>query len=190
MMDSREREGTGKMNASTRCLSTNVTVAGLVFLLCATGLTACARGAAGTPTPVVAAAEKAEIGKAVRSGDWEVTLAGPAEKIKVVGEGDITYQAQGTYVVVPIRVTNKGTEMQLIPRTLLRLKDGQDREFEPTTSSIQVAYVLPRGIEPLLDSPMAADASRESIIMFDVPTDASGLKLTVAGVEETLGLGF
>jgi hypothetical protein len=133
---------------------------------------------------------KAEVGKVVSSEDWEIEIIGPAEKVKVVGEGDITYQAEGIYVVVPVRVTNRAADMRLFPKSLLGLEDDRSRRFAPTSSSIQVAYALPRHIELLLDSPIAANGTRQSIIMFDVPDDATGLKLTIAGVEETIDLGF
>ena len=140
--------------------------------------------------PVVASEEEAEIGRAIQSQAWEVMVTKPSEKLSLVGKGDITYRAEGIFVIVFVKVTNLGKELQMIPRELLRLRDAQGREFEATQSAIQIAYILPRGMELLLDSPMASAESRESIIIYDVPTDATGLRMTMEGTEETLDLGF
>lgn len=165
-------------------------VGGVVLLLCGAGLTACGRGGGEMSMPIVASEEKAEIGKAIRAGDWEVMVTKPSEKLNIVGKGEITYQPEGIFVIVFVKVTNLGKDLQMIPRELLRLRDAQGREFHATKSAIQVAYILPRGMELLLDSPMAPGASRESIIIYDVPMKASGLRMTMEGTEETLDLGF
>ena len=165
----------------------------LVLLLCSAGLAACGGGGRGggkASAPIVASEEKAEIGKALKSQGWEIMITKPSEKLKIVGKGDITYQPEGIFVVVFVKATNISKEMQMIPRDLVILRDAQGREFGVTKSAIQIAYILPRGMELLLDSPMAPGASRESVLIYDVPTDATELKLTMKGTEETINLGF
>ena len=163
---------------------------GLVLLLCGASLTACGRGEGETSTPVVASQADAEIGKAIRSQAWEATITRPAERLRIVGEGDITYQAEGIYVIVPVKVTNLGEELQMIPRELLRLREAQGQEFEATQSAIQIAYILPRSMDLLLDSPVDSGQARESVIIYDVPAEATGVKMTMEGTEETLEMGF
>jgi hypothetical protein len=162
----------------------------LVLLLCAAGLVACGGGDGEASMRIVASEEKAEIGKAIQFQGWQVMVTKPSEKLKLVGKGEITYQPQGIFVIVFVKVTNLGKELQMIPRDLFRLRDAQGREFEATQSAIQIAYILPRGGELLLDSPMDPEESRESIIIYDVPGDATGLMVTMEGTEETLDLGF
>jgi len=170
------------------CPASGVAMAGLALLFCTAGLTACGGGKG--PTAAAASAEKAAIGKTIKAGDWEVTLSGASEKLKIVGKAEITYQAQGTYVIVPVKVKNMGTAMQLLPSTDIELRDAQGRKFPATVSAVQVAYALPRGMGLLLDSPVEAGASRESIIIFDVPPDATQLQLALKGTEDRLDLGF
>jgi len=167
----------------------------LVLALCVLGLVACGGGDRETKV-TVASAEDAEIGKAIRSGDWEVELIGPAEKQQMIG-GDvgggtaITYQAEnGVYVIVPVRVTNHMKEMDVVPRDLLVLIDDQGTQAPACHSTIQVAYVHLFEIDLLLDSPLAAGATRDSVCLFDVSTKASGLKLGVKGTTETTAVGF
>ena len=167
----------------------------LVLALCVLGLVACG-GGDGETEAIVASAEDADIGKVIRSGDWEVELIGPAEKQQMIG-GDvgggtaITYQAEnGVYVIVPVRVTNNMKEMDVVPRDLLVLVDDQGNQALGCHSTIQVAYVHMFEIDLLLDSPLAAGATRDSVCLFDVSTDASGLKLGVKGSTETFAVGF
>jgi len=167
----------------------------LVLGLCVLGLVACG-GGDGETKAAVGSAEDAEIGKAIRSGDWEVELTGPAEKQQMIG-GDvgggtaITYQAQnGVYVIVPVRVTNHMKEMDVVPRDLLVLVDDQGNQAPACHSTIQVAYVHMFEIDLLLDSPLPAGATRDSVCLFDVSADASGLKLGVKDTTETAAVGF
>jgi hypothetical protein len=165
-----------------------IVVWGLMLLLCGAGLTAC--GGGDDEAPAVASEEDADIGKAIRSQAWEAVITRPAQKVRIVGEGDITYQAEGTYVIASVKVTNLGEELQMIPRELLRLRDAQGREYEATQSAVQIAYILPRSMDLLLDSPVDPGEARESVIIYDVPREATGLKMAMEGTEETLDLGF
>lgn len=167
----------------------------LVLGLCVLALVACG-GGDGETEAIVASAEDADIGKVIRSDDWEVELIGPAEKQQMIG-GDvgggtaITYQAQnGVYVIVPVRVTNHMKEMDVVPRDLLVLVDDQGNQAPGCHSSIQVAYVHMFEIDLLLDSPLAAGATRDSVCLFDVSMEATGLKLGVQGSTETFAVGF
>ncbi len=147
-------------------------------------------GGQGSSGPTTADAAKVEAGTPIQAGDWEVSLLKPPEKIKIVGSGDITYQADGDFLVVFAKVTNRGQAMQLIGGDLFTVRDGQGQEYEPVKSAVQIAYVLEHGMEPSLDSPLAAGKSRDSVIIFDVPSSATDLTLGLKGIEETLDLGF
>jgi hypothetical protein len=181
---------TSELKRSSRRFSSVRFLAGvsLMLLWCLVSLTACGGGE--ESETVVASAEDVEIGKTLQGGDWEAVLTKPPEQAKIVGEGDITYQAEGTYLIVFIKVTNSGQALQVVPRELLKVIDGQNKEFKATQSAVQVAYILPRKMELLLDSPLPAGESRESIIIYDVPSDSSGLKLAIEGAEDTIDLGF
>jgi len=147
-------------------------------------------GGGSSAEPVTADAASVDVNKPLQAGDWEIELLKPPEKIKVVGTGDITYQADGEFLVVFARVSNHGPEMQVVGRDLFTVRDGQGREYTPVKSAVQVAYVLQHGMEPSLDSPLAAGKSRDSVVIFDVPPDATELTLGLDGTADTLKLGF
>lgn len=162
----------------------------VLFLItcCLAILVACGGGS--SAEPVTADAAGVDINKPLQVGDWEIELLKPPEKIKVVGTGDITYQAEGEFLVVFAKVSNHGQEMQVVGRDLFIARDGQGQAYQPVKSAIQIAYVLQHGMEPSLDSPLAAGKARDSVIIFDVAPDATGLTLGLDGAAETLKLGF
>lgn len=150
-------------------------------------LAACGGGSSG---PVTADAAQVQTGTPLTAGDWEIALIKPPEKIKVVGSGDITYQAEGDFLVVFATVSNHGQAMQVVGRDLFIVRDGQGQEYTPVKSAVQIAYVLQHGMQPSLDSPLAAGASRDSVVIFDVPSGATDLTLGLKGTEDSLQLGF
>lgn len=161
-----------------------------LFLIacCLSILVACGGGS--SSEPVTADAASVDINKPLQAGDWEIELLKPPEKIKVVGTGDITYQAEGEFLVVFAKVSNHGQAMQVVGRDLFIARDGQGQEYKPVKSAVQIAYVLQHGMEPSLDSPLAAGKSRDSVVIFDVSPDATGLTLGLDGTAGTLTLGF
>lgn len=163
---------------------------GVLFLMscCLSILVACGGGSSGEP--VTADAASVDVNKPLQAGDWEIELLKAPEKIKVVGEGDITYQAEGEFLVVFAKVSNHGQAMQVVGRDLFVARDGQGQEYQPVKSAVQIAYVLQHGMEPSLDSPLAAGKSRDSVVIFDVSPAAADLTLTLDGAAEMLKLGF
>lgn len=162
---------------------------GLLIVCCLLMLVACGGGGSSSG-PVTADAARVETGTPIQAGDWEVSLLKPPEKVKVVGEGDITYQAEGDFLVVFATISNLGQDMQVVGRDLFTVRDGQGQEYKPVKSAVQIGYVLQHGLEPSLDSPLAAGISRDSVVVFDVPSSATDLTLGLKGTEETLDLGF
>lgn len=163
--------------------------AAFLIVCCFALLVACGGGGS-SAEPVTADAANVDVNKPLQAGEWEIELLKAPEKIKVVGEGDITYQADGEFLVVFARVSNHGQAMQVVGRDLFVVRDGQGQEYTPVKSAVQVAYVLQHGMEPALDSPLAAGKSRDSVVIFDVSPDATGLTLGLDGTAETLKLGF
>ena len=170
-------------------LSRHRFVMGLMVFCCLLVVAACGGGSGGGG-PEVAAAENVDTGQPLQAGDWTIELTKPPEKTKIVGEGDITYQADGSFLLVFADVTNGGDAMEMVGRNLFVVKDGQGEAYVPVKSAVQVAYVLQHGLEPSLDSPLGAGKTRESVIIFDVPIDASDLVFSIDGADETLNLGF
>ena len=168
--------------------------AGLVCLLVITALAACGGGEGngeGASDGAVASEDQAEIGKAVGSGGWEVTVTGLSEKINMIGTGEIVYQAEeGVFLVVPVMLSNASAEMDVPPVDLFIVQDAQGGEHEPTGSTIQIAYILIKEGEIVMDTPMAAGDKREGHVVYDIPLEAAGLTMRVGDAAETIALGF
>jgi hypothetical protein len=159
----------------------------VLSLLTAFLLSACGGGES---APVAATADQVETGTPLQSGDWVVELTAPPEQVKVIGEGNITYQAEGTFLVVFLKITNQGSTLQIVPRNLIKVRDGEGQEYNPVRSAVQVAFVLQRGTGISLDSPQPAGETRESVIIYDIPAGSTGLELIMDGTDESLTLGF
>jgi hypothetical protein len=158
----------------------------LALLPAVLGMAACGGGGP------QADASKADIGKDVMLAPWKLTLNGVPETADVVGDSGITYAAQnGTFVIVPVTVVNEGSDITLFPKDLVFLKDGQGREFPLAGSSPQFAYIQGKqGLDMLVDAPLVGGQTRNTILMFDVPSDAAGFTLTFSGSEEIVNLGY
>jgi hypothetical protein len=175
------------MSHALRCKSSaRARLLAIALLLSVLSMAACGGGGP------QADASKADIGKEVVLAPWKFTLSGVPETADVVGEEGITYAAQnGTFVIVPVTVVNEGTDITLFPKDLVFLKDSQGREFPLAGSSPQFAYVQSKpGMDMLVDAPLIGGQTRNTILMFDVPSDATGFTLTFSGSDEILNLGY
>jgi hypothetical protein len=108
-----------------------------LILCCLIVLAACGGGGSSSE-PMSADVEGVEIDTPLQAGDWEVTLLKPPEKIKVVGSGDITYQAEGDFLVVFAKIDNQGQAMQVVGRDLFTVRDGDGQEYKPVKSAVQM----------------------------------------------------
>lgn len=155
-----------------------------VFCVCLIALSACGGGGA-------ANAEDVDLEKPLSAQGWEIALTAPPEKATVVGEGGFTSQAVGTYIIVLLRATNHEADIRLFPAKLLTIQDGAGNVYNATGSTVQFNLARTRpGTHLLLDSPMKGNEVRETLIIFDVPSDANELTLHMDGVDEALRLGF
>ena len=168
----------------------------LTGLLCVFTLVACAAGSDNQGKgPVLSDPEKADIGESIEAENWRLTLLGPSEKLALLGEGQIVYQAEGIFVVVPTKATNTGTEIDLLESgvygTPVKVRDSQGREFRAVKSAPHVAYEMARGnVDLLFDSPLQAGKSVDGVLIFDVAKDAEGLEMMIGDESGSLRLGF
>ena len=148
-------------------------------------------GEEGSGGALLAAEDLAEVGKAVESGGWQVELTGLSEKINMIGHDEIVYQAlEGVFLVVPVTLTNVSADMDVPPVNLFVVQDAQGGEYKPTGSTIQIAYVLIKSGDIVMDTPMAAGDKRVGYVVYDIPLEAEGLSLRVGDATETIALGF
>ena len=135
---------------------------------------------------------KADIGKTVVIDPWKITLNDVPQTMNIAGEGGITYASEnGTFVIVPVTVANQGSDTILFPKDLVFLQDEQGRKFPVAGSSPQFAYQQGhKDLDILIDAPLAGGKSRNTFLMFDVPTDAKAFTMTFDGSDETFKLGY
>ena len=174
--------------------------------LCVVAATACAGGKA---TPTLVRAEGADVGRSIRSEDWEITLVDLPYKDDVVGDeseegiGQITWyetgerEAEGTFLIAPIKITYLGDAEDMIMPGHLGLVDDQGNEIPVADRVVHLSAIWIHNPDRwgsddnwLLPVILDAQQSREGPVIFDVSPDATGLRLVLKGTEETLDLGF
>ena len=120
-----------------------------------------------TPTPVPFAAR------------WDVELAGPPALTDRVGinDGITPVAANGSFLVVPIAVTNLLPRPAAFDPTRLRVVDGEERSFDLDPRATGAAYLLDFGYEPSF-APRQPNIVYPEVLVFDVAPDAGAFVLT------------
>jgi hypothetical protein len=158
----------------------------LVLLVGMLGLSACG-GGSDKPS-----ADQADLNKPTKVDIWQITLKGLPEKEGVIGGSGISHQSeQGTYLIIPAEVINKGTDIVLFPTDLVFVKDAQGREWPLTNSTAQFTYKQTHPeIDILMDSPVTGGQIRNTALIFDIATDATGMVMIFHGYPDTLKIGY
>lgn len=161
----------------------------LVFALAAA---ACGGGGGGE----AADAETIDLSATIEGDGWKVNLADAPEKHLILGKGNITYQAENEniYLLVFLDLSNTGTVLKVVDRSLLQVRDAAGNEYSASISAHQVAYLeqdgSKEGYSIVLDSPLQPGKSRRGVITFLVPDGATGLQLMFKDFDGTIELGF
>ena len=168
-------------------------VMGLVFAL----------GGCGKPAPTgtpMSAEGNAEIGKTIRTQDFEFTLIeAPETATKVgselVGGRRYLYDADGIFIIVPFRLTNDSDELRMLSASLLEVRDAQGRTFPLKQAYHHLGHIWTeeRWMDErhlLSQNPMDPGLTREGPLIFDVARDSEGLVMTAEGTDDTIALGF
>jgi hypothetical protein len=122
-----------------------------------------------TPEPIVTSAE---------FGNWTLTVTG-AERTPSIDALFQTFAARGTYVVVSLNVMNTSNTPQSFPYNELVLLDASGRSF-----SIDADPTIPFQIETYsvaMYDELQPSLAYETAVVFDVPVDATGLRLEAEG---------
>ena len=182
----------------------------LLSILVVLGLAGCGgQGGEGLAIPPTIMAESADVGESIRSDEWEVTLLELPHKDEIVGdESELGIQlateyevaareAQGVWVVVPVRLTNVGEDNMILHKTI-QIEDDQGRlillgdrlahRAEVTIANVE-RWGSPRENQ-LSQNVQSAGVSREGPLVFDIPDDSTGLRLVLKGADASLSLGF
>lgn len=129
-----------------------------------------------------------KVGEEVQVGNL-VYKVEKVEKTQQVGNDFLNKKANGTFLVVTITVTNKDKESRMIDTTMFKLAQGDtkyDADSEATSYSNEDNHFFLQNINP--------NISATGKIVFDIPANATGLKLLVQDKffgtkEKTIDLG-
>lgn len=165
------------------------------LILClAVALVATACGGGGGSE--AADADAIDLNATIEGDGWKVNLADTPEKHLILGKGNITYQAEdgNIYLLVFLDLSNTGTVLKVVDRSLLQVRDAAGSEYSASISAHQVAYLEQNGSKEgysiVLDSPLQPGKSRRGVVTFLVPNSATGLQLMFKDFDGTIDLGF
>jgi hypothetical protein len=136
------------------------------------------------PTPVAALPAPAglPLGTLVEVDGWSTTLLRPDYALLLDGSiGDL--RPSGRFILTLMAVSNNSTSPRRIPADLFTLVDSRGRRYSPTPN-VSTAYLALYGRgqhgDLALEDDLAPSSGMRSVpILFDVPTNATGLVLTV-----------
>ena len=192
----------------TRCwVGALALISGLVLASC---------GGAEKPTPQtpLEKADNAEIGKSIRSDEWETTLLDAPYKDEIIGDEEqgeneqlgyvvtdvflpVAREPDGIWLILPIRMNNIGDSENAFLPGGLHILDDQGREIPVGSRLVHRSAIWIHDPDrwgsddnQLLPSFFLAEQAREGLAVFDVPLDVTGLKLVMKGTDETIDLGF
>ena len=181
---------------------------GLIGLACVAFLTACEQEGTATPADVpVDVGETADIGAALESDQWTVTLIDAPYTAETTGSGAVGYisygtqdrgtaEAEGIFVILPVELTNGADDIRMFGKASgLVVADEQGRETELASGRphLTLVYSSERWGEfenQIFQNPMEAGVTWEGPLVFDVPKDATGLTLRFRGSDESIDLGL
>lgn len=136
------------------------------------------------PTSAPALTTELPLGQVVDYDGWSATLLRPDYAVALDGSiGDL--QPTGRFVLAVLAVSNNSPSSRTIPPDLFTLTDDAGQRYLPVPGASTAYLALyergQRG-DLALEDPLDPDSGMRSIpILFDVPADATGLRLTMAG---------
>jgi hypothetical protein len=178
---------------SGRATNMGLTIAGVACSVL--GLLVCisyaaAFGAAVSTTPATSTSSTggtvtdapAGIGAQVQDGEFAFTVTNVETGREALGDGFLRSEAQGSYVLVHVTVTNIGTEAQMFTSANQTLLDAQGREFEADAG----AALMNVPDSELFLTDINPGNSVDGVLVFDVP---EGLSPTGIELHESMFSG-
>jgi len=121
----------------------------------------------------------AKINDTVTDKDLAFTVTG-VTTAKSLGSSYTKKDAQGTFYVVTLNIKNVGKETATIDSSMLKITDSQGRKFDRSIEG-QTAKGLSQGKVDMFLQQVQPGLSVNGDIVFDLPDDATDLKLLVKG---------
>jgi len=122
---------------------------------------------------------QAKINDTVTDKDLAFTVTG-VTTAKTLGNSYTKKEAQGTFYVVALNIKNVGKETATIDSSMLKVTDSQGRKFDRSIEG-QTAKGLSQGKVDMFLQQVQPGLSVNGDIVFDLPDDATDLKLLVKG---------
>lgn len=121
----------------------------------------------------------AKVGEAVQDGDVAFTAVS-VDTATTLGNQFTKRDAQGMFYIITLKVENKGKETKTVDSSMISLTDSQGRKFDRSIEG-QTAKGLSQGKVDLFLQQVQPSLGVTGDIVFDIPKDATGLKLVVKG---------
>lgn len=121
----------------------------------------------------------AKLNEPVTDSDLVFT-ATAVETATTLGNQYTKKDAQGTFQIITLKIENKGKETKTVDSSMITLTDSQGRKFDRSIEG-QTAKGLSQGKVDLFLQQVQPGLNVTGDIVFDVPDDATGLKLLVKG---------
>lgn len=121
----------------------------------------------------------AKVGEPVQDGDLVFT-ATEVNTATTLGSQYTKKDPQGVFYVITLKIENKGKETKTVDSSMITLTDNQGRKFDRSIEG-QTAKGLSQGKVDLFLQQVQPGLGVTGDIVFDIPTDAAGLKLIVKG---------
>jgi hypothetical protein len=121
----------------------------------------------------------AKVGKTVQDGDIAYTVTDVTTATSL-GNQYTQREAQGLFYVISLKIENKAKETKTIDSSMITLTDSQGRTFDRSIEG-QTAKGMVQGKVDLFLQQVQPGLNVNGDIVFDIPKEATGLKLMVKG---------
>lgn len=186
----------------------------LVLLLSLVGCGGAGRETEPAPETGIEKVEGAAVGETIEGAGWRVTLLDAPERMKMLGgevlggegvgeyvhfgtgvsyrDDDVT--ADGVFLALAVEVTNMSDEEQYLSSSTLQVMDsgGQGYKAGAYIEHTVFVWITERWMKKeniIIPGVMNPGATVQGPAVYDVPEDATGLKLVIDGVEGSIDLG-
>lgn len=124
-------------------------------------------------------AKTGKVAETVNDGDLAFTVSS-VDTASTLGSSFIQKTAQGMYYILTVKIQNNGKDTKTINASDFHMVDSQGRKFDYSTDG-QTAMMESQGTTDLFLQQVQPSLSVTGKIVFDVPKDATGLKLLAQG---------
>lgn len=120
-----------------------------------------------------------KIGDTVSGNDFAFTVQS-IKTASTLGNSYTQKTAQGIYYILSVKIQNNGKETKTINASDFNITDSQNRKFDYSQDG-QTAMEMSQGSTDLFLQQVQPSLSVNGNIVFDLPKDATGLKLIAQG---------